>query len=140
MTSANPARRSAATGAPLDAYLRRMREIPLLDREGAVRATRRAGHVGMRAAHARASLVNAHLGLVVGIAREHVRDDIPLASLIRAGTAGLARAAEEYDDAHGCAFATYASWWIRRSVVRAAERGAPGTRGHDDAHASPGGA
>jgi len=45
---------------------------------------------------------------------------IPLIDLIQEGNLGLMRAAEKFDYRRGCHFGTYATWWIRQAVSRAA--------------------
>ena len=40
--------------------------------------------------------------------------------LIQEGNLGLMRAAEKFDYRRGCHFGTYATWWIRQAVSRAA--------------------
>ncbi len=40
--------------------------------------------------------------------------------LIQEGNLGLMRAAEKFDWHRGCHFGTYATWWIRQAISRAA--------------------
>jgi len=63
-------------------------------------------------------LVNAHLLLVVSIAREHGRFGLPLEDLIGEGMLGLVEAARRYEPGRGVRLAAYADWWIRGYVRR----------------------
>ena len=69
---------------------------------------------------ARHQLIEANLRLVIAIARHYSYTGVPLLDLIQEGNLGLMRAAEKFDGQRGCRFGTYASWWIRQAVNRAA--------------------
>jgi RNA polymerase primary sigma factor len=71
-------------------------------------------------ARARRRLVEANLRLVIAIARAYARAGVPLVDLIQEGNLGLLRAAEKFDWRRGTRFGTYAGWWIRQAVSRAA--------------------
>ncbi len=65
-------------------------------------------------------LIESNLRLVITIARRYMSTGIPLIDLIQEGNLGLMRAAEKFDYRRGCHFGTYATWWIRQAVSRAA--------------------
>jgi RNA polymerase primary sigma factor len=69
---------------------------------------------------ARRKLIKSNLRLVIAIARRYVGTGVPLIDLIQEGNLGLMRAAEKFDYRRGCHFGTYATWWIRQAVSRAA--------------------
>mgnify|MGYP001204059665 CR=1 FL=1 len=69
---------------------------------------------------ARHQLIEANLRLVIAIARQYSHTGVPLLDLIQEGNLGLMRAAEKFDGQRGCRFGTYATWWIRQAVNRAA--------------------
>jgi RNA polymerase sigma factor (sigma-70 family) len=68
---------------------------------------------------ARRSLVEAHLRLVVSIARKYARSGVQFLDLIQEGNLGLMRAVAKYDHRRGLEFSTYGAWWIRQAVHRA---------------------
>ena len=69
---------------------------------------------------ARRRLIECNLRLVISIARRYTSTGVPLIDLIQEGNLGLMRAAEKFDYQRGCHFGTYATWWIRQAVSRAA--------------------
>ncbi|MFM2245959.1 MAG: hypothetical protein RL071_2033 [Pseudomonadota bacterium] len=113
---------AAAQGNPLiNKYLKRMGEIPLLSKDDEVEVARRIAEGGFDAEIAKQALINANLRLVVSIAKQYGYRGLPLADLIQEGNLGLIKAVEKFDWTRGFKFSTYASWWIRQSIIRAIE-------------------
>jgi RNA polymerase primary sigma factor len=106
----------------LNRYLKGMGAIALLSREDEVRlATAMIEGSPRKAAWAKDELTKANLRLVVSIARQYSYRGMPLGDLIQEGNMGLIRAVEKFDHTKGFKFSTYASWWIRQSIIRAIE-------------------
>ncbi len=105
----------------LNKYLKNMGAIPLLTREDEVEVARRIEAGGPDAELAKQALINANLRLVVSIAKQYSYRGMPLADLIQEGNLGLIKATEKFDYRRGFKFSTYASWWIRQSIIRAIE-------------------
>jgi RNA polymerase primary sigma factor len=109
------------SGQVLNRYLRRMGAIPLLSCQDEVEVARRIEDGGPDAEMAKAELIRANLRLVVSIAKQYSYRGLPLADLIQEGNLGLIKAVEKFDYTRGFKFSTYASWWIRQSIIRAIE-------------------
>ncbi len=120
-----PSRRSRtstvrqATGAEdaFQSYLRDIRGLGLLTHAEEIDLAQRAA-IGDELA--RQKLIQSNLRLVIAIARRYTSTGVPLIDLIQEGNLGLMRAAEKFDYRRGCHFGTYATWWIRQAVSRAA--------------------
>lgn len=78
-----------------------------------------------RGRSAKEAMIMANLRLVLHIAKPYVGlSDLSLDDLFQEGVMGLMRAADKYDHTLGYKFSTYATWWIRQSIMRSlADRG-----------------
>ena len=101
---------------PMTLYMREISRYTLLTAQEEVKYSRA---IAKGDEAARQNMINSNLRLVVKIARRYINRGLPLADMIEEGNIGLMRAVVKFDDAHGCRFSTYATWWIRQSVERA---------------------
>ncbi|MGR4867288.1 sigma-70 family RNA polymerase sigma factor [Variovorax sp. LARHSF232] len=104
-------------GDSLTHYLREVRRTQLFtpDEEYRCACAARAGDFA-----ARQSMIEHNLRLVVNIAKGYLGRGVPLIDLIEEGNLGLMHAITKFEPERGFRFSTYATWWIRQSVERAA--------------------
>ena len=69
---------------------------------------------------ARNRLATANLRLVVSIAKNYAgrSRDLNLLDLVQEGSEGLYKAVDKFEPQRGFKFSTYATWWIKQSIVR----------------------
>ena len=68
---------------------------------------------------AKNKLVQANLRLVVSIAKKYIGQGVLFMDLVQEGSMGLIKAAEKYDYKKSFKFSTYATWWIKQTIIRA---------------------
>ena len=101
----------------LQAYLRQIKEIPLLsaEEEKALAIRYLQGDK-----EAKSKLVAANLRLVVMAAKRYIgRSPLTFEDLIQEGNIGLMRAVDTFDPERGWRFSTYAMHWIKQAISRA---------------------
>ena len=97
-------------------YFEEISKTPLLTFEQELELSRR---VEAGDETARQRLIQANLRLVVKIAKAYSRYGTAFLDLIQEGNLGLINAAGKFDYRKNVRFSTYASWWIKQSIVRA---------------------
>jgi len=106
----------AEAGDSIQIYLKQIGEIPLLSLEEEESLARR---LKKGDEEARRILIRSNLRLVVTIAKRYMNIGLSFQDLIEEGNLGLMKAVDKYDLGKGAKVSTYASWWIKQSMMRA---------------------
>ncbi len=103
----------------IKSYLQDLHKIPLLLPSEEIQLARTyRSNLGQKEAHiAREKLIRGNLRLVVSLAKKYANSRLELIELIQEGNLGLIKAVEKYDPELGYRFSTYATWWIRQSIL-----------------------
>jgi len=99
-------------------YLREIGKISVLSSEEEIELAKK---VAAGDDYAREKFIESNLKLVVNVAKKYVGRGLDILDLIQEGNIGLTTAVEKFDINFGCRFSTYATWWIRQSILRAIE-------------------
>ena len=104
----------------LQMYLKDIGRIKLLNKnsEMALGKTIKEGS-RKEAQIAKKKLIQANLRLVVSIAKKYTGQGILFMDLVQEGSLGLIKAAQRFDYTKGFKFSTYATWWIKQTIIRA---------------------
>ena len=98
----------------LDAYIRSVQAIPLLEaQEEQALARRLRDEQDLQAA---SKLVLSHLRLVVSISRQYMGYGLPQGDLIQEGNVGLMKAVKRFDPDQGVRLVSYAMHWIKAEI------------------------
>jgi len=73
----------------------------------------------LRRKQTRNAVIEANLRLVVSISKKYYHPKLNFLDLIQEGNLGLMRAVDKFDYRRNTKFSTYATWWIRQSIMRA---------------------
>jgi RNA polymerase primary sigma factor len=71
---------------------------------------------------ARQAMMEANIRLVMSVARRYTCKSLTFEDLVQEGVLGLLEAINKFDGTLGNRFSTYATYWIRQSIVRAIEK------------------
>lgn len=104
----------------LQMYLKDISKIKLLNKQDEydIGKTIKEGNK-KEAQIAKKKLIQANLRLVVSIAKKYTGQGILFMDLVQEGSLGLIKAADKFDYKKGFKFSTYATWWIKQTVIRA---------------------
>ncbi len=70
---------------------------------------------------ARRRLIEAQLSMVYALARRYAKTwGVPLEDLVQEGALALVQAVDHYDPNKGMKLSTYATWWVKQAIRRAA--------------------
>ena len=106
---------SVAGGGEFDRYVQEVMAVPILSaNEEILLAKRWRDRNDIDAAH---RIITGHLRLVIKIAMRYRGYQLPVGDLISEGNIGLMKAVRKFDPDRGVRVSTYATWWIKASIL-----------------------
>lgn len=99
----------------LASYLKEIGNIPLLKPDEEIELALR---IKDGDSEAKNELIEHNLRLVVSIAKHYKISGLEMMDIIQEGNKGLMTAVDKFDVEKGFKFSTYATWWIKQSVLR----------------------
>ncbi|MBR5304498.1 MAG: sigma-70 family RNA polymerase sigma factor [Candidatus Gastranaerophilales bacterium] len=104
----------------LQMYLKDVSKIKLLKKREEVEVGKAIKEGNEKEAKiARKKLIQANLRLVISIAKKYTGQGVLFMDLVQEGSLGLIKAANRFDYKKGFRFSTYATWWIKQTIIRA---------------------
>lgn len=100
----------------INSYLKKLNRTGLLSSDEEVELAKKIREGDLQA---REMLIKANLRLVVSIAKKYSNRGLLFLDLIQEGNIGLMKSIEKFDYKLGFRFSTYATWWIKQSIMRA---------------------
>ena len=107
---------TAGHDATIDFLLANASRVPLLSAEEERHLAERV-QAGDEAA--KQHFIEANLRLVAHVAKDYVETGFPFEDLFQEGCFGRIHAVMKFDPSRGMKFSTYATWWIKQSLLRA---------------------
>jgi len=99
----------------LTSYLKEISDIPVLSAEEERQLGRK---IKSGDKEALKKLIKHNLKFVVSIAKKYKNFGVPFLDLINEGNLGLIRAAKKFDPDKDIKFISYASWWVKQSIIK----------------------
>ena len=104
----------------LQMYLKDVSRIKLLKKDEEIEIGKKIKEgTSKESVIARKKLIQANLRLVIAIAKRYIGHGILFTDLLQEGSLGLIKAASRFDYKKGFKFSTYATWWIKQTIIRA---------------------
>ena len=100
----------------INLYLQEIAKIPLLAADEEKELAKR---IEEGDEDAKAKFIEANLKIVISISKKYLNRGLDFLDLIQEGNLGLMKAVEKFDYKQDYKFSTYATWWIKNSIIRA---------------------
>ena len=101
----------------LDEYLKEMAKAPLLDRVEERKLLKAVQQKGTECDEMR-KLTECNGRYIISIANQYQNQGLSLMELIDEARKGLVKAAVKYDIKSDFSFISYATWWMRQSIIQ----------------------